>query len=401
MIDLSKIKCVGCTACAAACPRSIIQMKRNEEGFQYPFIDNKDECVECGVCEKACPVLNFKPEVACEQTALIAQITDDEVRKESASGGMFSAIALSVLDEGGVVYGAAYDREFKVCHIGITEKQELWRLRNSKYVQSDLSGVFREIKSHLQSEKKVCFSGTPCQVEGLLEYLGKDYDNLLLVDVVCHGVSSPLIWDKYLETIDKEDVGKIYFRWKHYGYKYSTMSFFDRQNKEVYYAGVESDKMLRAYFSNSCDRDTCYDCLFKKRYRRTDLTIWDCFQPKVFSKEFDDDRGTSGVLIHSDKGLKQLEKILDMQLIKYQYVQPGELTFGNREMVASVKKGDCREDLLKDAAILSGEELFNKYFPDTWKAKLKKYIRLVLVYTGLYNTFKYALFVYRRNKSRK
>ena len=401
MIDLSKIKCVGCTACAAACPKSIIVMRKNEEGFQYPYIDDGDACVACGLCEKACPVLNFKPEVKCEQTALIAQIMDDEIRKESASGGMFSAIALSVLEEGGVVYGAAYDREFKVCHIGISTKQDLWKLRNSKYVQSDLDGVFREIKTVLQSGKKVCFSGTPCQIEGLREYLGKDYDNLLLVDVVCHGVSSPLIWDKYLETINQEDIAKIYFRWKHYGYKYSTMSFFDRSNKEVYYAGVESDKMLRAYFSNSCDRENCYECLFKKRYRRSDFTVWDCFQPKFFNRDFDDDRGTSGVLVHSDKGLKQLEKILEMQLIKYQYVSPDELTFGNHEMIASVKKGDCRQELLKDAAILSGQELFDKYFPDTRKTKLKKTIRLMLVYTGLYNTFKYAVFVYRRNRFRK
>lgn len=401
MLKFSEIKCVGCTACASICPRNIIGIKRNNEGFQYPYTENISDCIECGLCEKACPVLNFTPENKFEQTGLIAQITNEEIRRESASGGMFSAIALSVLKENGIVYGAAYNADFEVCHVGVSHEEELWKLRHSKYVQSNLVGVFPEVKQHLQAGRKVCFSGTPCQVEGLRCYLGKEYENLLLIDVVCHGVSSPLIWDKYLETMKQHEPSRIYFRWKHYGYKYSTMSFFNKNQKEVYHAGVETDKMLRAYFSNSCDRDTCYDCIFKKRYRPSDFTIWDYFQPKFFNKDFDDDRGTSGVLVHSQKALKQLESIIALNLIKYQFVSPDELTFGNNEMIGSVKKGDCREYLLKDASHMSGKELFDKYFPDTFKTKLKKHIRLFLVHTGLYKYFKYQLFVYRRNKAKK
>lgn len=401
MLNFSEIKCVGCTACASICPQNIIQMKRDAEGFLYPFVENSAACTECGLCSKACPVLNFQEETPFVQKGLIAQITDEQIRQESASGGMFSAIALSVLDENGIVYGAAYNDAFQVCHIGISDKADLWKLRHSKYVQSDLVGVMQEVKQHLDAGRKVCFSGTPCQIEGLQRYLRKDYDNLLLVDVVCHGVSSPLIWEKYLETVKKYNPSKIYFRWKHYGYKYSTMSVFDEKNAEVYYAGVESDKMLRAYFSNNCARETCYDCLFKKRYRTSDFTIWDFFQPRFFNKDFDDDRGTSGVLVHSEKASLQLEKILQANLIKYQFVSPDDLTFGNNEMVGSVKKGACREALLRDAAHMSGEALFDKYFPNTLQAKAKKHIRLILVRTGLYSLFKYKLFLYRRNKSKK
>lgn len=401
MINISEIKCVGCTACASACSKNVISIKQDDEGFYHPHITSASSCVECGLCEAVCPVLNFTPEVQVDQTALIAQIKDESIRRESASGGMFSAIALSVLNEGGIVYGAAYNKSFEVCHIAVSRKEDLWKLRNSKYVQSGLSGVFNEVKQHLNSGKSVCFSGTPCQIEGLRGYLRKDYANLILVDVVCHGVSSPLIWNKYLETIKDYNPSKIFFRWKHYGYKYSTMSLFNNNNDEIYYAGVESDKMLRAYFSNSCDMETCYECMFKKRYRPSDFTIWDCFQPKFFCKDFDDDMGTSGVLVHSDKGMQQLKKIIDSDLIKFQYVSADELTFGNKEMVSSVKKGDCRDAFLSDATHMAGEELFNKYFPDTVKSKLKKIIRLILVRTGLYNTLKYRLFIYRRNQSKR
>lgn len=401
MINHSEIKCVGCTACAAICPHNVIAMKRNPEGFPYPVIENIAACINCGLCEKVCPVLNVKTERVFEQKGLIAQITDEQIRQESTSGGMFSALALSVLMDDGIVYGAAYDQNFQVCHIGVSKKEDLWKLRSSKYVQSDLRGAFREIHQHLEAGKKVCFSGTPCQVEGLQSYLRKDYTNLLLIDVVCHGVSSPLIWDKYLETIKEYNPSKIYFRWKHYGYKYSTMSLFNQKHEEVYYADVETDKMLRAYFSNNCARDTCYECMFKKRYRSSDFTIWDCFQPKFFDKEFDDDRGTSAVLVHSKEGLAQLEKIIAHKLINYKFVSPDELVMGNNEMVGSVKKGRCREMFLSDATYMSGKELFEKYFPSTFLSKLKRGVRLSLVQLGVYNLFKYKLFVYRRNKAKR
>ena len=401
MLNFSEIKCVGCTACASACPQNIIQMQRDHEGFLYPFVANSEACTECNLCISVCPVLNFQEEIPFPQKGLIAQITDEKIRRESASGGMFSAIALSVLAENGIVYGAAYNDAFQVCHIGISDKADLWKLRHSKYVQSDLNGVMREVKKHLVSGRMVCFSGTPCQIEGLQHYLKKDYANLLLVDVVCHGVSSPLVWEKYLETAKEYHPQKIFFRWKHYGYKYSTMSMFDETDSEVYHAGVESDKMLRAYFSNSCARKTCYECLFKKRYRTSDFTIWDFFQPRFFNKDFDDDRGTSGVLVHSEKASRQLEKILQAKLIKYQFVSPDELTFGNNEMVRSVPRGAKRDAFLRDASQMSGEELFQKHFPDTWQVRIKKHLRLFLVRTGLYSLVKYRLFLYRRNHAKK
>jgi coenzyme F420-reducing hydrogenase beta subunit len=132
MLNFSEIKCVGCTACASVCPKNIIDMKRNSEGFQYPLVESTSECIECGLCEEVCPVLNFRQETKFQQKGLIAQIKDEKIRHDSTSGGMFSAIALSVLDNNGIVYGAAFNESFEVCHMGISDKEDLWKIRGSK-----------------------------------------------------------------------------------------------------------------------------------------------------------------------------------------------------------------------------------------------------------------------------
>lgn len=399
MLKLAKELCSGCTACFNICPKKCIEMKADADGFLVPVVADKSLCIDCGLCDKVCPVLNPVKEQKISQNGYIVQHKDSDILMESTSGGAFTAIADYVIDQGGIVYGAAYNKELKVTHQSASTVEELSKFRNSKYVQSDLGSTFSEISEILNSGKKVCFSGTPCQIEGLRVFLGKDYDNLILVDVVCHGISSPLIWDKYLEMQKDKKADHIYFRWKHYGYKYSTMSFF-KDGKEIYFGGVESDSMLRSYFTNNCDRNICYDCPFKKRYRVSDITIWDCFQPGFFDKSFNDDRGTTSVLIHSQKGKKAFLDVLNKSSLKYCEIEPDELVFGNNEMIGSVKKGAQRDNLLKDAAEMSGKELFEKYFPSTVKIKIKKSIRIILLKLGIYNRIKYILFK-RRRKSFK
>ena len=398
MLQIKNEQCCGCTACASACPVKCIEMTDNGEGFLIPAIKDEAQCINCGLCNKVCPVLNPVAEAKIEQDGYIVQNQDVQIRTESTSGGAVSEIAETVFSLNGVVYGAAYDENFKVKHICIKDSSQLWRLRNSKYVQSYLGDTFNQVESQLKEGYLVCFSGTPCQIEGLKSYLRKEYKNLILVDVVCHGIGSPLIWEKYLELNSGSMPEHIYFRLKHYGYKYSTMSFF-KDNQEVYFGGVESDPMLRAYFSNSCDRLTCYDCPFKKRYRVSDVTIWDCFQPGYFDKSFDDDKGTSSVLIHSEKGRLFFEKVLKSGLLKHSAVNADDLVFGNREMVGSVPCGEGRTALFEDARKMSGKELFQKHFPYSAKTKLKKAIRITLLKLGVYSRIKYLLFLKRRKKS--
>lgn len=385
MIEITdKSQCCGCTACSSICPKKAIVMKQDEEGFVYPIID-KSKCVNCGLCDKVCPVKNAK-ENNKNQHAYIFQNSNDEIRRESTSGGAFTAIAEYVIKNNGIIYGAIFDENYKVIHTGIDNKEELYKFRNSKYVQSEICNCYPEIKEHLDNGKMVCFSGTSCQVEGLKNYLMKDYENLILVDVVCRAVPSPLIWKKYLKLRQKEykNIEKIMFRDKYYGYKYSNLSIYNKNNdkKQEYHKGVDSDPYLRAFFTNICDRPSCYECKFKKLHRESDITIWDCFDVEKYNKEFDDDKGTNRILTHTEKGDKIIKELAKNN--KSQEIDVEKATKGFLAIFQPVKKNDKREQFFKDANMLSEEELFDKYFADTLKIKLERYGRLALLKTGLY-----------------
>ncbi len=215
----------------------------------------------------------------------------------------------------------------------------------------------------------------------------KPYEKLVLVDVVCHGIPSPRIWNKYLEYqkqfFKKPD--SIRFRDKFYGYKYSTMSII-QDGKNVYQAGSQLDPMLRAFFTDVCDRPSCYECPFKKRYRVSDFTILDCFSVYDFDKKLDDDKGTTRVLCHTKKAKSMMQEV--MKLAKCEEVPTDRLVTGVREMFESVPMNPKRTVFLADADRLSGKELFEKYYPVTRKVKVKTAIRKTLLVTGIYGMAK-------------
>ena len=385
MIEIKeKSQCCGCTACGSICPKKAIVMKQDKEGFMYPIID-KSKCINCGLCDKVCPIKNAK-ESKKIQNAYIFQNADDRIRRESTSGGAFTAIAEYVIENNGIVYGAIFDDKYKVIHKGIDKKEELYKFRNSKYVQSEIGNCYCEIKEHLNRGKLVCFSGTSCQVEGLKNYLRKNYENLILVDVVCRAVPSPLIWKKYLDMRQRQyrDISRIMFRDKYYGYKYSNLSIYNKNNdkKQEYHKGVDSDPYLRAFFTNICDRPSCYDCKFKKLHRESDITIWDCFEVEKYNKSFDDDKGTSRVLVHTDKG-RNIINLLNKKN-RVEEIDVEKATNGFLAMFQPVKKNGKRAQFFEDANRLTDEELFNKYFADTIKVKIERYGRLALLKTGIY-----------------
>ncbi len=381
--------CCGCTACANVCPKECITMNADNEGFLYPQVD-VSKCIDCGRCEQACPIKNTTEEKGFDQKAYIVQNRDAVILRESTSGGAFTAIATAIIEKGGVVFGAACDENFQVHHTFVDNTEMLKIFRNSKYVQSNLGNCFKKVRDFLKQGRWVCFSGTPCQIEGLLKYLGKENEKLFLVDVVCRGVASPLVWDKYLEyqlhRFPNPD--NIKFRDKFYGYKYSTMSIV-QNGKNVYHAGPQLDPMLRAFFSDICDRPTCYVCPFKKRYRVSDLTMWDCFSVYDFDKKMDDDRGTTRVLCHSEKGKEIISEIQSLAIIKE--VSPDKLVSGVKEMTESVKMNPNRGKFMKDATILDGKSLFSKYYPITAMVTVKTAIRKILLVTGCYGVMKRLL----------
>lgn len=379
---INKSECTGCTACKSICPQKCIAMKADEEGFLYPEVD-LEKCINCGLCEKVCPVKNAKKELK-QQHAYIFQNSDDKVRRESTSGGAFTAIAEFVIKKNGVVFGVQFDKNFKVVHGKAETIEELGKFRNSKYVQSEVGNAFLEIKENLENGRIVCFSGTSCQVEGLKKFLGKNYENLILVDVVCRAVPSPLIWQKYLNIKKKENesIKNIRFRDKFYGYKYSNFSIFDKNEKVVYHSGVESDAYLRAFFSNICDRPSCYECKFKKLERESDITIWDCFNVEKYNAKMDDDKGTTRVLTNSEKGKKIIEELEKSNTIIEINVK--DATDGFLAMFQSVKENPRRKEFFEDAQKLEDAELFEKYFSNTMKVKIEKYARKILVKTGIY-----------------
>jgi coenzyme F420-reducing hydrogenase beta subunit len=364
-------------------------MYRDEEGFAYPYID-KISCINCKICESVCPELNVQKEKECKQYGYLVQIKNDKIRRESTSGGAFTAIAQYVIKKQGIVFGAAYNENFEVYHTYVECKAELSKFRNSKYVQSNMGDSYKKVKKFLNLNKIVLFSGTPCQIEGLKTYLKKDYFNLITIDVVCHAVPSPLIWEKYLDLQKKKynnNIGDILFRDKYYGYKYSTMTIRKKDNRDIYNMGVETDQMLRAFFSDICDRPSCYKCSFKKRYRVSDFTIWDCFSVSDFDKKLDDDKGTTKVLIHTTKGKRIFDEIDDT--IVWTEVDADKLVDGVKEMCFSVEGShSMREEFFKDANIMDSKEFFYKYFPNNIKTKLQRIIRIICCKFGVYTLIK-------------
>ena len=199
---VSQEDCCGCSACVNICPKQCLELKEDKEGFLQVRL-SKHNCIECGLCEKVCPILAPKRENEIEPIAYAAKNNSEEERKLSSSGGIFISLANMVLEQGGVVCGARFDENFHLIHDFAQTKEELLPFLSSKYLQSDMKDCYKKVKNHLIENRLVLFSGTPCQVLGLKLYLGKEYDNLIAVEVVCHGVASPLVWEKYLEEVCK------------------------------------------------------------------------------------------------------------------------------------------------------------------------------------------------------
>lgn len=302
--------CTGCTACMSICPKGCISMLADKKGFLHPETDTS-VCIKCGLCEQTCPVTEAKTENDTIPTINAAKIINDDIREKSSSGGIFTAVAEHIIEKGGIVYGAAFAKDFSVEHIAITEKDDLDLLRRSKYVQSNLKNSFTEIKEHLINNKTVLFAGTPCQVTGLLAYLRKPYDNLITLDFVCHGVPSPLVWKTYLDYQEKKHASKVTnvnFRDKSNGWKNSSIRL-DFENGDTYLKPFGKDPFMNVFLTNLILRDSCYHCENKGLHHNSDITVADFWGIDKIDSSMDDDKGSSLLLVQTNKGAKILKDI--------------------------------------------------------------------------------------------
>lgn len=385
-----KKDCCGCWACENVCPKHCIQMIEDGEGFRYPFVDN-DVCINCGLCERVCPVIQKKEKEPFVQRAFVVQNKDEKILRESTSGGFFSALALWVLRQSGVVFGCHLNRNFEAEHIFVNNYDEIKEFRNSKYVQSQIRHTYTEARNFLNEGRVVLFSGTPCQIEGLRNFLRKPYENLYTVDVVCRAVPSPMVLRKYLD-MQRREIGElkdVKFRDKYHGYKYSTMSLSSIKGQD-YHEGIDTDVYLRSFFSGVNIRPSCTTCKFRSRYRLSDFTIWDCYDISVFCKEIDNDKGATRVLCHSNRAFDIIQELDNLK--KYE-IDSENAVNGVKEMISGPQFHPIRNSFFSSINddSFSTEEVFKKYFPITIRHRLEKQARLWSDKLGIYQIMKRGL----------
>ena len=340
---LPKERCCGCAACLNSCPVNAIGMEENEDGFLYPQV-NEEICIHCGKCVRTCPELTpaFKNK---KEPECFAAYAEDEIRMKSSSGGIFTLLAEAVLKQGGCVCGVVLDENFSAEHRIISTIEELEKMRGSKYVQSRVGTVYREIKGLLQEGKQVLFGGVPCQVAGLKGFLNKEYENLLTVDVVCHGVPSPGVFQKYRTETYGKNLADFQFRTKEFGHNCNHCIATLKNGKRVV-GNRENVAYERAFHSSLMLRSSCGECTFAPAPRQGDLTLGDFWHVEKYNPDFASAKGVSLVLLNSEKGEKIWKKI--RPLLKFCEPVPLEFTLKHNRFRSKIRIPEGREKFFEE-----------------------------------------------------
>lgn len=306
MIEVSQMNCTGCGACLQICPVQCIEMKMDEEGFEIPKV-NIEKCIKCKRCEDVCPEKNVLEGVQ-EGTVYAYKNSRSEIRKKSTSGGFFYACAEMIIKEEGYVYGAIYNDELKVVHSSADNMQEVCKMMGSKYVQSDMGNCYVDVRKLLLENKKILFTGTPCQIAGLKRYLGKEYANLVTIQLICHGVPSPLLFEKYKNYLKQKyhmDILKhISFR-DDEGYRIRIRSV----DRTIYLKG-STDLFLRPFLKGLNYRYCCYNCKYAHNHI-ADITIGDFWGAEKVMPDFYEDGGMSCVIVNTEKGKEVFDIVVE------------------------------------------------------------------------------------------
>ena len=379
--------CNGCTACASICPQNCIVMQADDGGFLFPEIDD-EKCNNCGICQKTCPMNKSQAErIKNTRTpnAFAVVNKNEKIRMQSSSGGVFTLFAEKIISENGVVFGAKFNDDFSVFHSFCETADGIADFRGSKYVQSEMGDSYKKCKEFLQNERKVLFTGTPCQIGGLKAFLGKEHENLICVDFICHGVPSPKFWLKYVdyvEKLNKSKTRKICFRRKGAWNKFSVSFTF--ANDTEYWKYPNKDEYFSYFFSNVCLRMSCYNCGYKTVSRTSDITIADFWGIQDIAPEmFDAIKGTSLVLVQSEKGekifdsVKSLADALPTDLLKS--VGQGKRNPVKESAATNSKKmHPNRSKFLKNLDKLPVNELIKRYVsPSFVRRGLRKIKRML------------------------
>lgn len=412
MIDIKhKQSCCGCSACVNICPKKCIELEPDEEGFLYPVV-NKSACINCDLCVKVCPVLNT--EEPHKPLKVFAALNKDKTtRVKSSSGGIFSIVASDVIDKGGIVYGAKFDENWNVIIDSVETHEDLDSLRRSKYVQARINKCFKKVKENLEKGRLVLYTGTPCQIAGLRLYLRREYDNLILMDLICEGVPSPKVWKDYLQEeiirqlklkgiiIDEKTLGSvtinnISFRdksasWGNYSFLLEFTYKEDHSNsiKTIKYIDCESS-YLKASKHKLFLRPICYECPFKCGKSHSDITIGDYWGITQLYPNIYDNLGTSMVLVNTMKG----DSCLDLSRMKYVETDyQSSLKFNNIE--TSVKMHPNRKKFFKELSSGNNviESLQNNIL--TTEDKIRRIIRMSAALILPKNIYEYSYRVWQ------
>lgn len=380
MLTVDYEKCTGCGACVQRCPKRCISWTQREFGFRYPQID-KDACVNCGQCEKVCPI-DKALEVSAEQKAYAAVHKDDEVLAKSTSGGAFTAIADAVFAQGGIVYGAAMLDGMQVKHIRTGGKDDFEGLRSSKYLQSDTGTTYQMVEQDLKQGKTVLYSGTPCQIDGLKNSLGKDYENLYTVDIVCHGVGSQAYFDKYMDYA-RERYGKIKalrFRSKEYagwscGGGVVVVDSSDCLKKIPY---RDFDNYYYSYFlSGDIYRKSCYSCKYANTNRVGDFTLGDYWGVEALNLSLQTENGCSLLLVNNRHAMQLLDEIESLDRVETTVEQAAHC---NKQLNAPSKLMDSRQKRIEEYVSMSGQQIQKVYLKTHRKTVVKGKLKALMPY---------------------
>jgi coenzyme F420-reducing hydrogenase beta subunit len=381
MIEITdKSKCCGCGACYNVCTSNAIAMQEDSEGFLYPAINSKF-CTKCGLCIKICPMMNFKNHFQNTDLKVYgAKNKNIEEQKKSSSGGLFSLFANYILEKNGIVFGSAFNDKWHVIHKFIDKKENLDDLRRSKYVQSDIGIVYKQTKKFLEQDKWVLFSGAPCQIAGLKNYLQKDYERLYTMDFICHSVPSPKVWQMFLkQNFDISKIEKINFREKEFRWDKFFLKIYFKKNivyprnstlmrklglilpKKVFnilFSRLLYVSFFKAFMFSLISRPSCHNCSFKGKKKQSDITVSDLWGIFELAPELYDKNGVSMVILNSLKGKFLFETVKNN--LDFAEINPEKISKFNPCFITSTKPHPKRQDFFDSYQTEPLNDLINR-----------------------------------------